>query len=348
MVYRTRRVGGFGLVGSVFVATWNPVEWMERHQVALYIGAILLGLGVGWVVPGSHNLEHAIEPVLALLLFATFLGVPFGKLGAAFRDVRFLAAVGVLNFVLVPLVVFGLSRFVAGNDALLIGVLLVLLTPCIDYVIVFAGLAGGAAPKLLAAAPLLMLAQMLLLPVYLLLFIGPGALGMIDVAPFIEAFLILIVAPLGAAALVQALSRRFAVARAIERTMLAAMVPLMMLTLAVVIASQVRGVGEQIGALVQVVPIYVAFVVILVGTGVVVGRAARLDAPAARALTFSGVTRNSLVVLPLALALPASLSLAPLVVVTQTLVELVAMVMLVRALPFIVRDRVDRTPPSNA
>ncbi len=312
---------------------------MERHQVALYVAAILVGAGAGWVIPGSHSLEHAIEPVLALLLFATFLAVPFGNIGAAFRDVRFLATIGVLNFILVPLVVFGLSRFVAGNDALLIGVLLVLLTPCIDYVIVFAGLAGGAASKLLAAAPLLMLVQILLLPVYLLLFIGPGALDMIDVAPFIEAFLILIVLPLTAAAIVQALSRRSRIVRAIEGGMLAAMVPLMMATLAVVIASQVRGVGEQIGALMQVVPVYVAFVAILVAVGIVTGRAARLDVPTTRALTFSGVTRNSLVVLPLALALPASLSLAPLVVVTQTLVELVAMVVLVRILPLLVRAR---------
>jgi len=51
---------------------------------------------------------------------------------------------------------------------------------------------------------------------------------------------------------------------------------------------------------------------------------------------FSGTTRNSLVVLPLALALPASMSLAPVVVVTQTLVELVGMVVLVRVVPRLV------------
>ena len=62
----------------------------------------------------------------------------------------------------------------------------------------------------------------------------------------------------------------------------------------------------------------------------------RLDAAAARALVFSGATRNSLVVLPLALALPASLQLAPLAVVTQTLVELLGMVILVRLVPRLV------------
>ena len=45
---------------------------------------------------------------------------------------------------------------------------------------------------------------------------------------------------------------------------------------------------------------------------------------AARAVIFSGATRNSLVVLPLALVLPDHLALAALV--TQTLVELVGMV----------------------
>jgi ACR3 family arsenite transporter len=53
---------------------------------------------------------------------------------------------------------------------------------------------------------------------------------------------------------------------------------------------------------------------------------------------FSGATRNSLVVLPLALALPASLSLAPVVVVTQTLVELIGMVIFVRLVPRLVRS----------
>ena len=80
-------------------------------------------------------------------------------------------------------------------------------------------------------------------------------------------------------------------------------------------------------------------------------RLARLDVPVSRALVFGGVTRNSLVVLPLALALPERLALTPFVVVTQTLVELVGMVVLVRLVPALVRDRDPRhsggTTPSH-
>lgn len=306
---------------------------MKRHQIALYMAAIVTGVAAGWWIPGALSLETAINPVLVLLLFATFLAVPFTSIGRAFTDLRFLGAVLVLNFVVVPAVVFALSRVVAHDEALLLGVLLVLLAPCVDYVIVFSGLAGGASDRLLAAAPLLMLAQMVLLPAYLWVFAGAETVALVEIGPFVEAFVVLILIPLGAAAAVQWASPRMAAARAVEGTMAAAMVPLMMATLFTVIASQVRGVGEQFGALAAVVPLYVGFLVVMVPIGILAARAARLDVRSSRALVFTGATRNSLIVLPLALALPASLDLAPLVVVTQTLVELIGMVIFVRLIP---------------
>ena len=315
------------------------VRWWDKYQVTLYLLAIAVGGVVGLATPGlAPTLEHSIEPVLMLLLFATFLGVPLIEVGRAFRDVRFLGAVLAVNFIVMPVITWALSRFVADNRGLLLGVLFVLLTPCIDYVIVFTGIAGGAREKLLAAAPLLMLVQILLLPVFLLLFAGGDVLDVIDIGPFVEAFLLLIVLPLTAAALVQALARRHRIGKVIERVMAGAMVPLMMATLAVVIGSQIAAVGSEVAALARVVPIYVAFVVIAVLIGKFAGRVSGLDIPGTRAVMFSAATRNSLVVLPLALALPAELGIAPLAVVTQTLVELIAMVILVRLIPRIARE----------
>ncbi len=318
----------------------RPVEWWDHHQVVLYVAAIALGAVVGLSAPGAApTLEHATTPVLALLLLATFLGVPLAEVGRGLRDLRFLLTVLVANFVVVPLLVWGLSRFVADDRGLLLGVLLVLLTPCIDYVIVFTGLAGGARARLLAAAPLLMVVQVLLLPGYLLLLAGRDVLAVVDVGPFVQAFAVLVALPLAVAAGVQAVARRHRAGRVVEDVMAGAMVPLMMATLAVVVGSQVAAVGGQAAALVRVVPLYVAFVVLAVGVGLVASRVARLDVPASRAVVLSTTTRNSLVVLPLALAVPASLALAPLAVVTQTLVELVALVVLVRVVPRLVPDR---------
>lgn len=314
------------------------VAALERHQVALYLAGIAAGAVVGWAVPGADAWAVLVEPVLALLLLATFLAVPFAALGAGLRDGRFLGALLVLNFVVVPAVVFGLSRFVAHDDALLVGVLLVLLAPCVDYVIAFTALAGGAAERLLAAAPLLMLVQLVVLPVLLRVVAGEAAVAAVDVGPFVRALVMLILVPLALAALLQwgAVRGRGGVrdtAAGVVRGFTAAMVPLMVVTLFTVVASQIRGVGERLPALAAVVPLFAAFAAVMVALGVVAARWARLDVPAGRALVFSGVTRNSLVVLPMALSLPASLDPAPLVVVTQTLVELGAMVSLVRLVP---------------
>ena len=91
--------------------------------------------------------------------------------------------------------------------------------------------------------------------------------------------------------------------------------------------------GARLGSLLLVIPVFVLFAAVMVPLGILAGRIARLDVAGTRAVALSGVTRNSLVVLPLALALPARFDLAPLVVVTQTLVELLVLVVLVRLVP---------------
>ena len=312
--------------------------WMERRQIPLYLAALAVGAGLGLLVPGAADLlEPTISPVLVLLMYLTFLSVPFGAITTAVRDQRFLLTVVLVNFAVVPLLVLGLTRFVAHDQAVVVGMVFVLLCPCVDYVIVFTGLAGGAQTRLLAATPVLMLGQMLLLPAYLWLFVGAEAVLAVDPGPFLGAFAMIIVLPLVVAMLTQraAVANRWAAA--LQERALRAIVPVMMLTLAVVVASQIHGVGARLGALVGPAMLYAVFAAVMVPIGMVAGQAAQLDVPGRRAVVFAGATRNSLVVLPLVLALPAGYALAPLVVVTQTLVELVAMVLFVRWVPRLIR-----------
>ncbi|WP_166979703.1 arsenic resistance protein [Paramicrobacterium fandaimingii] len=309
------------------------VAGLERYQVTLYIAAILCAAALGFGLPEIGLwLGPLITPSLAVLMYVTFLSVPVAAVGAGLRDWRFLLAVGGVNFVIVPIVVFVISRIIASNEPLFIGVLLVLLSPCVDYVIVFARVAGGSANKLLAVTPILLVLQMAFLPLYLGAMAGPALLAGLAARPFVEAFLLLIVVPFGMAALTQVASRT-RVGGGLRHLGNAVMVPCMMLVLIVVVASHIAGVGSRIIELAAVVPVYVLFIAVLVGVGAIVGRLLHMSQLDRRALIFSGVTRNSLVVLPFALALPAHLDLAPLAVVMQTLVELIAMVILVRLVP---------------
>lgn len=313
------------------------VERMEVHQVAVYVGAMVAGALVGWVAPGlAPGLEHAVNPVLGALLFVTFLQVPAAELFRSLRDGRFLAAALVVNFVVVPLVVAAMFTLLPADQAVRIGVLLVLLCPCIDYVIVFSGLAGGSSRRLLAATPLLLVAQMVLLPGFLYLFLGAELAEVVEVGPFVEAFLVLIVIPLALAWTVQAWASRRPAGRRTADAASTTMVPLMAATLLTVVASQVPKIGDSLGDVAAVIPFYAAFLVVMAFAGLAVARLFRLAAPAGRAVVFTGATRNSLVVLPLALALPDRFAAAGAVVVTQTLVEVVGMVVYVRLVPRLV------------
>lgn len=310
---------------------------IDRHQVAICLAALALGATVGLLAPSVGGpATAAIDPLLVALLYATFLGIPFGRIGRAIGDWRFLSAVLIVNFVAVPIVAFALSRIVAHDRALLVGVLFVLLAPCVDYVIVFSGLAGGSTDRLLVAAPLMMLVQLILLPGYLWLFVGADVAAKIDVEPFVRAFVFIIVAPMVLAGLTQWIAAHTRSGRCAERVVACAMVPIMALTLVVVVASQISAVRDGFSSLAIVVPVFALFAVVMVPIGMGVGRLAGLDAPGVRSVLFSGVTRNSLVVLPLVLALPAAFGPAPLVVVTQTMVELVVMVAMVRVAPRLV------------
>jgi len=323
---------------------WDTAaDAMERHQVAVYLAAITIGVLFGWVAPATGpGLEHVINPVLGALLYATFMQVPVTQLARSVRDWRFLTATMTVNFAVVPLVVAVMFWFLPANQAVQLGVLLVLLTPCVDYVIVFSKLAGGSSQRLLAATPLLLIAQMLLLPLFLLLFLGSALADAIDAGPFLHAFVTLIVIPLALAWVTQWWATRHRSGTVVARTAGIAMVPLMAATLFVVVASQVPKVRDDIPDVLAVAPFYVLFLIVMAVAGLTVTRLFRLDVPAARAVVFSGATRNSLVVLPLALALPDHLAVAAAVVVTQTLVEVVGMVAYVRILPRLLPAK---TPP---
>lgn len=309
-------------------------DWFQRHQVVIYAASVALAVGFGVRLPSAAPLfEQVITPVLAVLLYVTFLEIPFTRFRRAFTNTRFMAAALRMNFLVVPAVVYAFTRLLPQESVLLVGVFMVLLTPCIDYVIAFTDLADGNAEQVTAATPALLLVQFLLLPVYLWLFMGEQVTNIIDAEPFIDAFLFLIALPLIAAWFTEVWADRSTVGRRWQDTMGWLPVPMMGATLLVVIASQLPRVEDSIGQIASVVPIYVAFLVIMPLLGRLVAGMFQMRVGEARALVFISVTRNSLVVLPLALALPAGYELAPAVVVTQTLVELTGMVVLTRVVP---------------
>ncbi|MBS1096483.1 arsenic resistance protein [Gluconobacter sphaericus] len=308
-------------------------DLLEQRQIVLYFFAVLLGAAAALVMVGTASWDVVINPVLGLMLFVTFLQIPLTELGHAFRRVRFLAALLVTNFVAVPALVALLLPFAPADGMIRLGILMVLLCPCIDWVVTFAQMGRADAALLLASTPVLLVVQMAMLPLWLRLFLDDGVSRLVQVGPFLHAFLWLIVIPLCLAWFVQFGAQRSSVVEWGASVLGLLPVPVTALVLFIVIAAMLPQLVHETSIALHVVPIYAAFAVFAPFLGWGISKLFRLEAPAGRALAFSGATRNSLVVLPLALAVSGAAPLLPAVIVTQTLVELASALLFIRVMP---------------
>ncbi|WP_338654030.1 arsenic resistance protein [Lysinibacillus sp. Y5S-8] len=313
-------------------------EQLENHQIWIYVFSLMIGGLLGFTNEEfGATLDWMISPLIAILMYGMFAQIPFLKLREAISNLKFMGALLVGNFIAVPMIVWILTALFPQSAPVLLGVCLVLLTPCIDYVIVFTQLGKGNEKLMLAATPILFVVQMMLLPLYLWLFIGEEMVGIVQVEPFLEAFLLLIVLPLIIAVITQLWAKKNERGEKVLESTAWLPVPFMALVLIVVVASQIGKVYSDFDVIVRVMPIYILFLIIMPVVSRLIGLTFKLDTGAGRALIFSMGTRNSLVVLPLALALPASwATIAAAVIVTQTMVELVGELIYMKAVPYLI------------
>lgn len=306
---------------------------LERHQVWAYLTAIGLGLAAGTLWPGiGPALEALLWPSLAALLLATFLQVPLLRVRDALRDQRFAAAVLLGNFVVLPMLAWVLVAVFDFDPVVRLGVLLVLLVPCTDWFITFSQLGKGDVPRAVAITPLNLVLQLVLLPLYLWLMTDAQSLGSWNWAALAPAALIVLL-PLAGAALAERWMEVHPEADGLREAMAWWPVPLLSLVVFLIAGAQVGTVRGAMAELHTVLPVFVLFLVAsaLLAKGIAVQL--RLPTGQGRTLAFSMGTRNSFVVLPLALLLPAGWEVAAVVVVVQSLVELFGMVAYVWVIP---------------
>ncbi|RWR32335.1 arsenic resistance protein [Sinirhodobacter populi] len=309
-------------------------EFLERNQVWVYLAAILAGLGIGSIAPGlAPVFEWLLWPGLALLMYATFTQVRLSRLPAAFRDRAFISAALSGNFIVVPVLVWGVLHLVPEDPAVRLGLLLVLLVPCTDWFITFAHQAGGDLRRAIAITPVQLIAQMILLPVYLRLFMGADFIQIVSAGRMVMVFAVIIALPLLLAALTERWAGESPRRGAVVDRLGWFPVPLLAVVLLFVAASQVETVRSSLPVLGEIFTACLAFLIGGVVCGLVLARAFRLPVPQARTLLFTLTTRNSFVVLPFALALPGGWSIAAIVIVFQSMIELFGMLALLWLVP---------------
>lgn len=309
-------------------------ETLEKYQVFIYLSGIFLGLAVGVNFPEQSGLlEWALWPLLGMLLYTTFTQVPLAHLREAFSDSRFILAAVIGNFVVLPLIVWGLMSVGPDLPAVKLGILLVLMTPCTDWFITFTHLGGGDTKRAIAFSPVSLLLQLLLLPVYLWLFLGSEITTSVVQRELILAFFGLIILPLMAAFITQKWIEKREGREATLNAFIWLPVPLLALVVFSIAAAQVHVVIGSLGILPSLFAIFFAFLLIAGFLSVALSKIFSLPTNQSRALAFSLGSRNSFVVLPLALSLPPSFELTVVVVVFQSLVELFGMIVYIWWVP---------------
>ncbi|MDO4761306.1 MAG: hypothetical protein Q4A31_05260 [Corynebacterium sp.] len=279
-----------------------------------YLSAIIFGAVCGWVFPASTVFSVCVMPLLAGLLLATFVSVP--RLDSSIFPAmprRFLLVLGIANGVIAPSCAWLLTRLLAAEStleqAVSLGALLVLLTPCVDYVVVFAQKAGGNAARLALVTPLLLVAQLMIVPII--------AGRSVDSMRLLSSVGLLIVVPLGAAWFIQRYlpSLVLPVSRAMD--------PLMVAVLWVIASSTVPLLSLPVSVFALLALVFASFATASGLCTFVLATALKVEWTDRVNCTFSAMTRNSLVMMPLALSFDNPV--IPAVFVCQTFVELVVL-----------------------
>jgi ACR3 family arsenite efflux pump ArsB len=299
---------------------------MAKLQPLIIIASALVGILIGRISPvaASHG-EALIEVFLMILLFFVFLAVDIREIRRSFTNIRFsLAALGI-NFIWTPVFALVLGKlFMAGQIDMLTGFIMLMVTPCTDWYLIFTGMAGGNVPLGSSLLPLNLILQITLLPAYLLLFLGDAVA--INPGGILYSILMVLIIPLVSANGVKFVIEKLPVHLWFERTLAAwaDTVQLVFLCLAVIamFASQGKLLLEHPGMFIRIFPPLIIFFIVNFILSLTAGRLLKLPFRDTIPLIFTTSARNSPVALAIAVISFPDRPLISLVLVIGPLIEL--------------------------
>lgn len=298
------------------------MDKISKYQSGIIVLSVLAGLFLGQFSLAEQHASSLIVPLLMAMLFGLFLSLDLSKLRASLANAKFLLTNIAINFLWTPLFAYFLgSVFLTDNLAVWIGFVMLMVTPCTDWYLVFTGLAKGNVSLSTAVLPVNLILQVVLLPVYLMVFFGQT--GTIALYPLAASIVLVLFVPFLLALTLNKIAKRNtgALARSVS---FFAKSQVLFLALAVVamFASAGKSLAENLDVmLILLMPILLFFAVTFL-IALAISRLLNYSYRDKVSLVFTTMARNSPIALALAVAAFPDQPLIALSLVVGPLIEL--------------------------
>lgn len=168
---------------------------INKFQSLIILLMVLIGIILGQINIIQIYSEYVIMPSLIIMLFLVFIQIPLKDITKSFKNIKFTLTAILINFVWTPILIFFLGKFfLQNNPQILIGFIMLMVTPCTDWYLIFTAIAKGNVALGASILPLNFILQLLLLPVYVFL-IGGSSVN-IDILNLAQGMIVSLFIPL--------------------------------------------------------------------------------------------------------------------------------------------------------
>ena len=307
---------------------------IDKYQTLILFIAIPIGLLVGLINIVEQYAEYFVIPFLFVMMLGAFLNIPLKDYKKAFANVKFSITVVLLNFLWTPILVWLLGRvFLSGSPILQLGLIMLMVTPCVDWYLIFTGIAKGNVPLSASILPTNLILQIVLLPVYL--FIFAGATGNAEIGEVFFSITVMLILPFMLAQIGKHLitkiqnkdkSRKvFEIFGALQTILLAMAVMAMF-------ASKGRSlIGSLNLVAVLIIPLVLFYIINFIFSQFI-GKRLKYSYEDSASLTITTIAKNSPMTLGVALLVFPDEPLIHLIMIVEPLIELPVMMLVTRIL----------------
>lgn len=307
---------------------------LEKYQTLIIFAAMPLGLLLGQIKVLETYAGNFVTPFLFVMLLGAFLNIPLKDYRKAFSNVTFSIITIVINFIWTPILVWFLGKlFLSHSPIMQLGFIMLMVTPCTDWYLIFTGMVKGNVPLSATVLPVNLVFQVVLLPVYLLIF--GNVSGTVSLPDVLSSVTIMLILPFTMAQIGKWLLGKLHDSNQRER-IYSSFGSMQTLLLALAISAMFASKGKSLLTNLNVIAILLIpvllFYLINFLLAQTAGKAIRYSYEDRASLTLTTIAKNSPMTLGVALMAFPNEPLIHLIMVIEPLIELPAMMLITRIL----------------